>query len=141
MTDETSIDQIDPEATKQRLIEVRHNLLRLHKALLDSERESYERVHGRVESPYELFGLVTKHPWFAWLRQLSELIVQIDERLDADEPMSGEEAAVLLNQVRSLLKPSESGEGLEKKYYDALQREPEIILMHAQISKLLAARA
>lgn len=141
MTDETPIDGTNSGAQKQRLINVRQRLLGLHKALLDGEREAYERVHGRVASPYELFGLVTNHPWFAWLRQLSALIVQIDEGLGGKEPVSETEAGVLLDQVRALLKPSESGAEFEKKYYDALQRDPEIVLLHAQISKLLAAAA
>lgn len=140
MTDEMPNNLTNPGAAKQRLIDVRHKLLALHKTLLDSERAEYERVHGRVESPYELFGLVTNHPRFAWLRNLSTLIVQIDERLDADDPVGDEDAIVLLDQTRSLLKPAESGNEFEKKYYDALQREPDIILIHAQISKVLSAK-
>lgn len=139
MIDDAQINQPDPEAARQRLVQVRHGLLRLHKALLDGERQDYERQYGRVESTYEFFGLVTKHPRFDWLHQLSELIVQIDESLDAKHQMSAGAAAELIDRTRSLLRPSEMGEGFERKYYDALQRDPEIVLAHAQVSQLLAA--
>jgi len=35
------------ESTLQQLIQLRLSLLRLHKTLLDLEREAYERTHGR----------------------------------------------------------------------------------------------
>jgi hypothetical protein len=45
----------------QRLREVRAALLRLHKRLLDSEREGYEQSHGRIRSNGEsFFGLFSK---------------------------------------------------------------------------------
>jgi len=54
--------------------------------LLDTERITYEQVHGRVSSG-EL-QLVINHEQFAWLHRISELVVQIDEMLQADEPVS-----------------------------------------------------
>ncbi|MCE7966845.1 MAG: hypothetical protein DYH04_15920 [Nitrospira sp. NTP2] len=47
-------------------------LLRLHKALLDGERVTYERVHGRIPTNGAFFQLVLGDAWFAWLRPLSE---------------------------------------------------------------------
>ena len=60
-------------------------LLRLHKALLDSERVSYERVHGRIETNGAFFQLVLGDAWFAWLRPLSQLMVKIDELSEEEE--------------------------------------------------------
>ncbi|HQV47302.1 MAG TPA: hypothetical protein PL109_12760, partial [Nitrospira sp.] len=61
------------------------SLLRLHKALLDSERVSYERVHGRIETNGAFFQLVLGDAWFAWLRPLSQLMVKIDELSEEKE--------------------------------------------------------
>jgi hypothetical protein len=126
-----------PDLTRQRLVDLRHGLLRLHKALLDSERLSYERVHGQISSRGELFQLVVSDPWFAWLHRISELVVQIDEMLDADEPVTVIDATRVIDQVRMLLKPSEDGAGFGKSYYDALQRDPDVVLAHAAVKKLL----
>ena len=73
----------------QRLRDVRQSLLRLHKDLMDWEREAYERAHGRIETSYEFLRLVMHDQWFGWLHHLSELVVQIDEMLAADEPVTG----------------------------------------------------
>jgi hypothetical protein len=65
------------EAVRRGLKDLRHGLLRLHKALLDSEQVTYERINGRVASSGQLLQLVMTDPWFAWLRPLSHLVVRI----------------------------------------------------------------
>jgi hypothetical protein len=63
-----------PVATSERarLREVRLKILHLHKALLEIERKSYERIHGTINSG-ELLQLAINHPQFAWLRLVSAL--------------------------------------------------------------------
>src|SRR5438045_214192 len=102
------------DLARQRLVDLRQGLLRLHKALLDSERVSYERVYGRIASSGQFFQLVIGDSWFAWLHQVSELVVQIDEMLEAAEPASAIEATRVIDQARLLLKPSEAGAGFGK---------------------------
>src|SRR3989442_15715782 len=94
-----------PDATLRHLGELRNKLLHLHKILLEMERADYERVSGRLNSG-ELLQLVINHPQFAWLRQISALVVQIDETLDADEPATPDEVQNLLGQTRSLFTSS-----------------------------------
>lgn len=128
------------EATRRRLTEVRRALLRLHKALLDEERADYERVYGQVTGG-ELLQLVINHEQFAWLRPVSELIVRMDEMLDAVEPATESDAGALLAGARTLLKPSEAGGGFGQKYFAAIQREPGVVLAHREVTRLLSADA
>src|ERR1041385_6096631 len=76
------------EPIRKRVEEVRLALLTLHKALVDSERITYEKIVGAVQSPNHFLHLLTTDPWFAWLQPLSQLIVSIDESLDAKEPLT-----------------------------------------------------
>ena len=126
------------DATLQQLRELRPALLRLHKALLESERIIYEQFHGRIQSKGEFFRLVIGHEWFSWLRPISQFIVQIDEVLSSKEPVPLSKASELIQEARKLLQPSQEGTSLQKRYYRALQRDPNIALMHAEVSKLLA---
>jgi hypothetical protein len=123
----------------QYLRDLRNKLLHLHKLLLDTERITYEQVRGRVSSG-ELLQLVIDHEQFAWLHRISELIVQIDEMLQADEPVSGDDIQHLIAYTRTLLTPSEVGNAFERKYYNAFQREPGVVLAHAEVTKLLAMK-
>jgi hypothetical protein len=127
------------EATLQHLRQVRMALLRLHKALLNSERIVYEQFHGRIQSNGEFFRLVIGHEWFDWLRPMSQLIVQMDDVLHAKEPVTADEVNLVLEHAQTLLQPSAEGTSPEKRYYLAIQRDPEIALMHAEISKLMTA--
>ncbi len=127
------------DVTRQYLRDTRSALLRLHKVLLEGERAVYEQAHGRVESSGQMLQLVLHDAQFAWLRSVSELIVRIDEMLDAKEPSAQAEAENILRQTRELLRPSESGEGFERSYDLALQRDPDAIMAHAEVAKVLAA--
>jgi len=125
------------ESTLQRLNQLRKPLLHLHKTLLDLEREAYERAHGRVDNSYAVLQLVMHDPWFAWLRSLSELMVQIDEMLDGKEPLKESEAIAVIDQARVLLTPSETGSGFQKKYFSSLQESPDVVLAHSEAVKHL----
>lgn len=122
----------------QRLNELRVKLLRLHKLLLDTEQIAYEQVRGQV-SKGELLQLVLNHDQFAWLRRLSALIVQMDELLQADEPVTDVAIAALTTDIRTLLTPDEFGNDFALKYDAALQRNPDVVLAHADVVTLLAS--
>ena len=131
-----------PPATdpRQRLLSLSKSLLALHKTLLDSERVGYEASIGKIETPAAFFQLVTSDPWFAWLRTLSAFIVSIDERLgDKGRPVTPPEAGEFIAQARTLLTPQETGLDFGFHYHNAMQRDPDVILAHAGLIKLLAA--
>jgi hypothetical protein len=127
------------DSTKQRLTDLRNGLLSLHKTLLDSERAIYERDIARIGSSGELLRLVLYDPWFAWLHELSQFVVLIDEALDAEDFPLGIDAERMIAQAGDLLAPREGGQGFAKRYFDALQRDPDVVLAHARMRKVLAA--
>ena len=119
-----------PDRTQERLRNLRNGLLRLHKSLLDSELALYERDVERITSTGQYLGLVLNDPWFAWLHELSQFIVVIDETLDADEPATPADADRLTLQARALVSPSEEADGFARKYFEAMQRDPNVVLAH-----------
>ncbi len=112
-------------------------LLRLHKALLDDERVSYERVHGRIPSNGAFLQLVLGDAWFAWLRPLSQLMVRFDELTEEGDESTRTDIIELLTSARTLLTPTEEGDGFGRQYHDALQRDPDVVLAHAAFTGLL----
>src|ERR1700759_3175064 len=123
---------------KERLEEFRHALLDLHKTLVDSERVTYEQTVGAIRSPSQFLQLLTTDPWFAWLQPLSQLIVSMDEALDAKEPLTAGAVDATVKEANILLSPSESGEGFAHHYFDALQRDPDVVIAHADVMKIIA---
>ena len=123
--------------TPVQLDQLSRALLRLHKTLLDGERVAYERVHGRINSNGEFLHLLLGHAWFAWLRELSQSMAQLDELAEAEGVSARDAIADLITSMRTLLTPSEAGEGFGRRYYDALQRGPDVALAHASVRELL----
>jgi hypothetical protein len=127
-----------PESSSSRpkLEDLSQALTKLHKALIDSERIGYESSFGKIETPGEFLQLLMNDPWFAWLHPVSQLIAAVDEAIDSKEPVSPEQADAFFQRARTLLAPSETGEGFGRHYFDAMQRDPEVVLSHASISRL-----
>ena len=95
---------------------------------------------GAIQSPNHFLQLLTGDPWFAWLQPVSQLIVAMDEAIDAKEPMPSELVEALVKKTRLLLVASETGEGFSKHYDDALQRDPDVVLAQAEVAKILGGR-
>jgi catechol 2,3-dioxygenase len=127
------------DTSRHVLRDLRGTLLQLHKVLLDDARVAYELDRGRVGSSAGLLQLVINDPWFAWLHSLSELVVRIDEVVEPDAPAMDADATMLIDQVGQLLTASETGEGFQRRYFEALQRQPAVVLAHADVRRVLKA--
>ena len=133
-----TVKKVDsPSPAQQPLLELRERLLDLHKALIEFERERYEKTVGTIQSPYHFLQLVTRDPWFAWLHPFSQLIVSIDEAVEEKEPLTEKMADALRAGVRSLLVAAENAEGFSGHYFVALQQEPQVVMAHAAVIKLI----
>jgi hypothetical protein len=119
---------------------LRQSILDLHKTLIDSERVGYEQTFGPIESQNKFLQLLISDPWFAWLHPLSELVVVMDETLDGEEPVTAEIVKRFAAQTKALLTASEEGEGFERSYFEALQREPDVVMAHAEVAKRMNAK-
>ena len=138
----TRSKQREPQdaAVRQPLQELRDALLDLHKTLIDSERVVYETNVGPINSPHHFLQLLSSDPWFAWLRPVSQLIVAMDEALDAEEPLTSDSVDALMNESVFLLLPAERGGDFGERYMAALQRDPHVVLAHAQVAKRIGSR-
>ena len=125
---------------RRKLVALRLPLLRLHKVLLDMERREYERIHGRATAG-ELFRLVIDHPQFSWLHNISEFVVRLDEMLEAEPPVTPEDAHTMIALAAKIFTPSDNGDGFQKLYYDAIQRDPLVVMEHAELARLFAKEA
>ena len=141
MIKKSGSDQPSPEqvALRQPLLDLHDALLHLHKVLLESERLVYEKGVGPIRSTNHFFQLLTSDPWFAWLRPISQLIVAIDETLDEKEALTTAAVDVVMSQAVFLLIPAESASEFGERYVAALQRDPRVVLAHAQVAKRIGA--
>lgn len=123
----------DPE----RVDEVRHALLRLHKGMLDTQRIAYERSHGRIETTTEFLGIVLEHPEFEWIRALSALIAQLDEWREEPGEGGGRGLEDILGAVRGLLARDGSNARFSQRYWEMVEATPEVLVDHVKLWRLL----
>lgn len=110
--------------------DLRRRLLELHKALVDVEREGYERARGRMTDGEFLKALI-EDPAFAWLGPLTALIVRLDE-LNSDELPLNYKA-----EVKRLLKPDDLGLAFQRRYHEILQKSPDALVAHGAVMRVL----
>lgn len=119
------------------LKKARNILLKLHKSMLDIEREMHEGIHGEVNAT-EFLTLLLEDDDFAWLRKFSMLIVEIDEMFDLKENVTEEMIDANLQKVRELVEMTEPDEYFRAKYQFALQRDPNAAGLQSELKSLLA---
>jgi hypothetical protein len=122
---------------RQKLVALRETLLRLHKSLLEMERRDYERDRRKLTAG-ELFRLVVDGAEFEWLHNISEFVVRIDEMLASDEGVAEEDRRGSMSLARKMFTPAENGDAFQKQYFVAIQKEPAVVMEHAELARLFA---
>ena len=108
----------------------------LHKALIDVTQHEYERAHGKVKSPYQLFALVAQDPAFAWLQPMTRLIVEIEDVVGRPlPPPSKADLVEMRKKVDQLLVTV--GEPFSTRYLALIQSSPEVAAEHGRFQGVL----
>jgi hypothetical protein len=114
---------------------LRNQLLSLHKLLLNAERAAYEKDGNVISSPMHFLQLLMESERFAWLRQLSQLVVMMDEAMEEKPPITQERADALVGEARHLLVGSEEPGSFAVRYAEVREREATVAAAHVEIGK------
>ncbi|MBK1881429.1 hypothetical protein JIN85_03315 [Luteolibacter pohnpeiensis] len=117
---------------------VRQRLLKLHRELIHSERKVYEQSAGTIPSSAAFLDLLTRDPWFEWLRPISQKIATIDDALaDRKNPLTDEAGQFLIDQVRDFMIPDGAASGFRQNLDSAIQRDPDVAHAYAELRSSL----
>jgi len=125
---------------KERLKECRNLLLKLHKTMLDLERELYEGIHGQ-QSAGQFLNLLLENDDFAWLRRFSLLIVDIDELFDQKDGIAEADIDAAQAKVAELVRMEGGDDYFVDKYKYALQHSVEAASLQSELRALAAETA
>lgn len=123
--------------TRQKLKNLSGAFLRLHKVLLEAEKEKYEAANGAIPNPNIYLSLVLDDPHFAWLRKISSLIALIDEAASIRRPATETEAKALINEAKILLNFQDGEAEFNDKFQTALQENKDAVLNYNEVLKLV----
>ena len=122
-------------ATRAALREMSKLLIPLHRSLIDASRDEYTAAGGVVQSPHHLLQLITDDPFFAWLKPMTSLIVDIDEMARVD--FQDEDVSSIAKRVDRLF-GANVDEAFAAKYVPILQRSVDVAIAHAAVRQALA---
>ena len=112
----------------------------LHRALAERARRDLETERLTVIQPGAWLSILTTDPQFAWLRSLSELMVDLDVFLEADPEPADDDAAAIRAEVERLIAPSTvSGTETDfsRHYWRYVHDEPGVAIVHGEIRQAL----
>ena len=121
----------------EKLKNARNILLKLHKSMLDRERELYEGIHGPLK-PTQFLTLLLEDEDFEWLRKFSMLIVEIDEMFAQKDGIEPGMIDANIVKVRELVEMAEPDEYFRAKYQFAIQRDPDSAGLHSELKAALS---
>lgn len=117
------------------LRELSKNLLPLHRALINAARDDYNFAFGEEVTPNRLLQLMQEDSFFAWLKPVTSLIVDIDELARVDFEAADYDAIVA--RADRLFGTKVDGE-FAQKYVPILQRDVDVAIAHAALRPSLA---
>ena len=120
-----------------RLRALRIAVLAIHKAALDAERRRYEHLHGPIGTPQQVLRLVMDDPFFAWLRPLSDFVIQADIRLSDKKALSPADTERFAADLRSMVQAQSGPQRFAEEYRRTLQDVPEVVVLHGRLVALL----
>ena len=126
-----SPDSPERAALRSALRDVSRALIPLHRQLIEYAKAEFARAVGPVARPAELLQMLTDDPFFAWLKPVTALIVDIDEMVRTDfEP---EAALGIGDRVQSLFTRGDPASPFSQRYLPALQGNVEVAIAHADL--------
>jgi hypothetical protein len=120
-------DSPERAATRAALREVSKALIPLHRQLIEAARSDFSASYGVVKNPTEMVQLLTDDPFFAWLKPLTSIIVDIEEMVRRD--FEAGDAATIADRVEKVFG--------QEQYKDALQRDVDVATGHATVRRAL----
>jgi hypothetical protein len=127
----------DPERAELRaaLRETWKQLMPLHRALIDSASAEFNANIAPVSGPTHLLQLLQDDPFFAWLKPMTSLIVDIDTMSRTDFERADVDAIVA--RIEQFFGSSPDAD-FSARYVPVLQRDFDVAVSHAALRQLLA---
>ena len=123
-------DEPDRARKREALREISKALIPLHRRLIEEARADYKLATGTDVTPSRLLHLLGEDPFFAWLKPLTSLIVDIDEMTRTD--FSADELTKVAGRIDQMFRVQSEKE-FSSQYLPILQRDPDVAMGHAAV--------
>jgi hypothetical protein len=112
-------------------------LRELHRVLMERARKDYERERLTSVTPGELLKLLTTDEAFAWLRELSELMADIDIVREAESHVLEASSSAIRPAAEHLLSAPGASTPFAQRYWTYVHDDPHVAMAHAGVKQAL----
>lgn len=127
----------------QALLDLSTSIQKLHKALLEFQKQKVEERTGKALNPYEMLGAALNDSEFAWLKPVSQMIVEIDLASETTEDKSTHALEAANSPDFDPEKVKEFWENPPKDFHkhliEAIQKNPDVSFLFSEV-RLQATR-
>jgi len=120
---------------KADLTKISQLLLRVHKSLLQFQKEKHEAKNEQSLTPYDVLHLSMSHEDFDWLRKITSLVVRMDESLDDETTILEDLHRSVLTEVHSLFDESDLYQDFKSKLKIAQSQDPLLVVQILELKK------
>ncbi|HWU44282.1 MAG TPA: hypothetical protein VN132_12615 [Bdellovibrio sp.] len=114
-------------------LQVRHALWNLQKEVLNSLKEEFDRENGYQAAPTEWFQVLMTSERYAWLRDLTSLMADIDVMTELDYITEQHAATARAEIERLLLEHSPPSSEFTRQYKELLMTGTALLPLHSQL--------
>lgn len=112
----------------------------LHRVLVERVRRDVEAREHTVIMPGQWLSRLTGDAEFAWLRSLSEMMVDLDVFLDAQPAPAADDVAAIRADVERMIAPSTvpgTESDFSRHYWHYVHDEPNVGALHGDLRRAL----
>jgi hypothetical protein len=114
-------------------------LLRTHKTLLDFQKATLESLEQKQYSPYDMLQMAINHPEFEWLRQVSTLMADMDDRTsDKKNPANAEDLNKFIHRLNEIFDEAAPETQFKTRLNVALEKSAVLRLEVAALRTILS---
>lgn len=121
---------------REHLREISSAMMKVHKVLMESEMETLELASGKIIPPTERLNILLNNPDFAWLRNLSRLIGDVDEIYFQKEVILERQLKDIMIRVHDLFSLENESE-FTYRYRKSLGTVPDLMMEHGRLKTVL----
>lgn len=112
---------------KDQINDIFRLLLRVHKSLLDFQKLVIEALEQKRYSPYDTLQLAINHPDFEWLRKISKIMAEMDERTsDKENPCDEKSLKDFARRLNEIFSETSQDTDFKNKLKIALDRDSKL---------------
>lgn len=115
------------DSLRATLKDLRTPFAKVHAFLLAAMKEKFERMEGRLLSPYDWLQMVSGDPTLQWIRPMHELLLDLDILID-EEKLVADDVDRIRKDLAALIRIEDPQTEFSRNFRTVVQGDPDLLM-------------